>query len=54
MVLSSRNVRWGQAALGPHFAMGRRGSLGSKAEVSSELDISGATEFKQGRDSTGL
>ena len=34
MVPSSRNVRWVQAALGPHFAMGLRGSPGGKAEVS--------------------
>ena len=34
MVLSSRRVRWSQAALGPHFAMGLRGGQVGKAEVS--------------------
>lgn len=54
MVLSSRSVRWGQAALGPHFAMGLRSSPGGKAEVSRVNLTSLGPQFKQGGDSTGL
>lgn len=33
MMLSSRSVRWSQAALGPHFTMGLSGNQEGKPEM---------------------